>query len=91
LAALLFTPPESFMALMMSAFSKIVKTIITLAHSLEMDAIAEGIETEYQLESLSNPDCVFVQGLLFSKPLNFNQVKVMLKDNVNFQNQILIT
>jgi diguanylate cyclase (GGDEF)-like protein len=49
---------------------EIVKTIITLAHSLGMEAIAEGVETSYQLAHLRNLGCGAVQGYFLSKPLN---------------------
>ena len=49
---------------------EIVKTIITLAHSLGMKVIAEGIETTAQLTHLKNLDCEAAQGYFFSKPLN---------------------
>jgi diguanylate cyclase (GGDEF)-like protein len=49
---------------------EIVNTIITLAHSLGMKAIAEGVETSYQLAYLSNLGCGAVQGYFLSKPLN---------------------
>jgi diguanylate cyclase (GGDEF)-like protein len=49
---------------------EIVKTIITLAHSLDMKAIAEGVETSYQLTHLKNLGCDAAQGYFFSKPLN---------------------
>lgn len=51
-----------------SAF--IVRAIITLAHNLQMQVIAEGVETEEQLEFLINQQCDFVQGFHFSKPLS---------------------
>lgn len=48
---------------------EIVKTIITLAHSLDMDVIAEGIETPQQQEQLRSLQCEYGQGYFFSKPL----------------------
>jgi diguanylate cyclase (GGDEF)-like protein len=47
-----------------------VKMIITLAHSLGMDVVAEGVETPEQLEKLQELDCNFVQGYLFSHPVD---------------------
>ena len=54
---------------------EIIKTIITLAQVLEMQIIAEGIETPDQLETLGALNVCFGQGYLFSKPLNAEQAK----------------
>lgn len=48
----------------------IVKTIITLAHSLGLDVVAEGIETQEQLNRLRELGCEYGQGFFFSKPLD---------------------
>ncbi|OHD90796.1 EAL domain-containing protein [Sulfuricurvum sp. RIFCSPLOWO2_12_FULL_43_24] len=47
----------------------IVKTIINMAHSLNMITIAEGVETLEQLDLLRKSGCNEVQGYYFSKPL----------------------
>jgi diguanylate cyclase (GGDEF)-like protein len=47
----------------------IARTIISLAHSLEMESVAEGIETQEQLAFLEAAGCEAGQGYLFSKPL----------------------
>jgi EAL domain-containing protein (putative c-di-GMP-specific phosphodiesterase class I) len=47
----------------------LVKAIIDLAHALKLEVIAEGVETEVQLEALQKMNCDFVQGFLFSKPM----------------------
>lgn len=47
----------------------IVKTIITLAHSLRLKVIAEGVETNDQLDFLRAHECDEIQGYLFSPPL----------------------
>ncbi|MFB2919374.1 EAL domain-containing protein [Aerosakkonema funiforme] len=47
----------------------LVPAIITIAHSLGMSAIAEGVETQQQLAKLRILNCGFGQGYLFSKPL----------------------
>ncbi|PNW31433.1 UNVERIFIED_CONTAM: hypothetical protein BEN50_19880 [Euhalothece sp. KZN 001] len=52
-----------------SQILQIVKTIITLAHNLNMDVIAEGIEEVKQWEILRELNCEYGQGFLFSKPL----------------------
>lgn len=46
-----------------------VQTIITMAKSLGLSVIAEGMETEAQREFLDNHDCHAFQGYLFSRPL----------------------
>ncbi|MBC6477525.1 MAG: EAL domain-containing protein [Hormoscilla sp. GM7CHS1pb] len=52
----------------------IAKAIITLAHSLGLDVIAEGIETPQQREILRSLDCEYGQGYLFSRPLDGQEV-----------------
>ena len=58
---------------------EIVRTIITLAHTLGMDAIAEGVETVEQLEQLKALNCEFAQGYLLAKPLNCQAIELMLE------------
>jgi diguanylate cyclase (GGDEF)-like protein/PAS domain S-box-containing protein len=48
----------------------ITSAIITLAHSLELNVVAEGVETHEQLEFLRQGGCDQVQGFLLSKPLS---------------------
>ena len=48
----------------------IVKTCIMLGHELNMDVIAEGVETEADLETLKLLKCDLAQGYYFSKPLD---------------------
>jgi diguanylate cyclase (GGDEF)-like protein len=52
----------------------IVRAVVTLAHSLGLVAIAEGVETEQQLEALRDLDCEIGQGYLFSRPVPPEQV-----------------
>lgn len=46
-----------------------VATIVTIAHNLGMDVVAEGVETESQLKYLKTLNCEQMQGYLYSKPL----------------------
>ena len=48
---------------------KIVTTIINLASSLDVDVIAEGVETKEQLAFLVKNKCNIIQGYLYSRPL----------------------
>ena len=47
----------------------IVRAILALAHTLEMIVVAEGVETQEQLEFLREHGCEMFQGFLFSRPL----------------------
>jgi EAL domain-containing protein (putative c-di-GMP-specific phosphodiesterase class I) len=47
----------------------LVAMIISLAHSLKLNVVAEGVETDAQSSILSSLDCDLVQGFLYSKPL----------------------
>jgi diguanylate cyclase (GGDEF)-like protein/PAS domain S-box-containing protein len=49
--------------------TEIVRTCLMLAHSLGMDAVAEGVETKEQLAQLRALGCEYGQGYFFSKPL----------------------
>jgi diguanylate cyclase (GGDEF)-like protein/PAS domain S-box-containing protein len=62
-----------------SSDKAIVKTIIAIAHSLNLDVIAEGVETEAQHRFLFNEGCAHFQGYRFGKPLPLKQFEAMLK------------
>ncbi len=57
---------------------EIVRAIITLAHSLGMDVVAEGIETPAQASYLRNLGCEHGQGYFFSKPLDGDGARAIL-------------
>jgi EAL domain-containing protein (putative c-di-GMP-specific phosphodiesterase class I) len=48
----------------------ITSTIITMAHSLGLSVIAEGVETQQQLDFLRERDCDEIQGFWLSQPLD---------------------
>ncbi|MCH9762839.1 MAG: EAL domain-containing protein [Gammaproteobacteria bacterium] len=48
----------------------IIKSMISLAHSLKLLVLAEGIETSEQLNLLKTLNCDIAQGYFFSKPLS---------------------
>jgi len=50
----------------------IAKTIITLAHNLNLTVVAEGVETIEQLNFLKDNGCHIIQGFYFSKALDIN-------------------
>lgn len=53
---------------------EIARTVILMAHSLEMSALAEGVETEQQLETLVSLGCDAVQGFLLARPMVAKEV-----------------
>jgi diguanylate cyclase (GGDEF)-like protein len=57
----------------------IVRTIIAMARSLNLDVIAEGVETEEQRILLIDKGCTNFQGYLFGKPVPIEQFDVLLK------------
>ena len=56
----------------------IVRAIITLGHALDLTVIAEGVETQEQLQYLSSLGCDVVQGFLFSKSLTASAFEELL-------------
>ncbi len=61
---------RAFTSRLESDHTAIVQTILTLAHTLGMDVVAEGIETPLQLEKLKALGCRAGQGFLFSPPVS---------------------
>lgn len=59
----------------------IVKAIITMAHSLNVQVVAEGVETDEQLEFLRSHGCDEVQGYLFGRPVPGEEFLKLLKED----------
>jgi EAL domain-containing protein (putative c-di-GMP-specific phosphodiesterase class I) len=62
---------------------EIVKTITDLANNLNLEVIAEGVETDYQLSLLKTLECENLQGFLISKPMNSEAAKSFLIEKLN--------
>ncbi|GGI93235.1 putative bifunctional diguanylate cyclase/phosphodiesterase [Legionella impletisoli] len=56
----------------------IVSAIIKMAHSLHLDVIAEGVETQEQLNSLIQNGCDFIQGYYLGKPSSTEEIEQLL-------------
>ncbi|MEZ2229210.1 EAL domain-containing protein [Microcoleus sp.] len=57
----------------------IVKAIIEMAHSLCLEVIAEGVETESEQDFIRRYKCDYMQGYLFSRPLPATDFEQLLK------------
>ena len=58
---------------------EIVKTIISMAKHLNMDAVAEGVETKEQQDFLINQGCHMMQGYYFGRPMPADKFEEMLQ------------
>ena len=56
----------------------IVNSVISLAHSLKLRVVAEGVETEAQSTTLKNLSCDEMQGYLVSKPVPPEDVPALI-------------
>lgn len=59
---------------------KLVESIITLAHNLDVKVVAEGVETLKQVEALQAMQCEEIQGFIFSRPIPAFEVERLLQD-----------
>jgi diguanylate cyclase (GGDEF)-like protein/PAS domain S-box-containing protein len=61
----------------------ITTAVIAMAHRLELEVVAEGIETLEQLAFLAEQQCEYGQGYLFSRPVPISEVAKLLDSNVS--------
>ena len=64
----------------------IVEVVLTLARSLHLEVIAEGVETREQFDILDRLGCTGYQGYLFLKPLDFNEITSLLRGRLKGEN-----
>ena len=67
----------------------IVRTIVNLGHELNLNVIAEGVETVEQFEFLRSINCDAVQGFLFSRPLAASDFESTMITQTNDRHQYL--
>lgn len=65
----------------------IVNTIINLAHTLNLTVIAEGVEYTEQLDYLKTQECDCIQGYLFSKPLDGEDIISLIHEIMGNEGQ----
>jgi EAL domain-containing protein (putative c-di-GMP-specific phosphodiesterase class I) len=59
--------------------AEIIRAIVAMARSLELEVIAEGVETPEQLAFLQGLGCHLYQGYLHSRPVALSDLKVLLE------------
>ncbi|WP_246028573.1 putative bifunctional diguanylate cyclase/phosphodiesterase [Shewanella atlantica] len=69
------------------ASNSIVIAIINMAHSLNLQVVAEGVETQQQYEFLLHHDCDTFQGYLFNRPLTADNFILAVKSGKNLSLQ----
>lgn len=62
----------------------VTRAIIDLAHNLDMEVIAEGVESEGQFQILGRLGCHYVQGYFISKPMNADDATLFLENPRTF-------
>ena len=67
--------------------SRLVDAIITLAHTLKLTVIAEGVETKTQLKHLRRLNCDDAQGFLFCKPISVEEFTQRLMQRLSLTSQ----
>ena len=59
----------------------LAESIVRMAHALELDVVAEGVENEAQAGLLRDIGCGYLQGYLFGKPVPAEEFELMLVNN----------
>ena len=61
----------------------LVRTIITMAHNLNLKVVAEGVETEEQYDFVRQHHCDSVQGFLYGRPLPIDDLRALLNESTS--------
>lgn len=57
----------------------VIKAVIALAQNLELDVLAEGVETDSQADFLKEQNCFLVQGYRYYKPMDAENIERLFK------------
>ncbi|MET0071439.1 MAG: EAL domain-containing protein [Candidatus Thiodiazotropha sp.] len=60
---------------------ELVNASILMAHGIGLEVVAEGVETEEQLNQLRNMNCEYAQGYLFSRPIDADSMGQLLQSS----------
>jgi diguanylate cyclase (GGDEF)-like protein/PAS domain S-box-containing protein len=71
---------RSFVSVLDKDHLEIVRTILNLAENLDMDVVAEGVETQEQMSLLRNLSCQSGQGYFFSRPMTVEEAEKVLEE-----------
>jgi EAL domain-containing protein (putative c-di-GMP-specific phosphodiesterase class I) len=66
----------------------IVNAVIAMAHSLGLRVVAEGVETDQQLQVLQNLNCDAIQGYLFSRPISREHATALLASPADIRRRV---
>ncbi len=69
--------------------ASVTRAIINMSHGLQLRVLAEGVETEDQLQTLSTNGCDLVQGHYFSKATSADEIATMLREDRRLPAQFL--
>ena len=64
------------------------RMVIGIASTLNLDLIAEGVETEEQLQFLKREGCRYIQGYYFSKPLTPNKALAYMQEHYGVETKV---
>ncbi|MEW8507736.1 MAG: EAL domain-containing protein [Candidatus Thiodiazotropha sp.] len=64
--------------------ASLCEAIIAMAHHLKLSVVAEGVETNQQLQFLQRRGCDYAQGFLFGKPMPVDQFTDYMRNNLVF-------
>jgi diguanylate cyclase (GGDEF)-like protein/PAS domain S-box-containing protein len=81
---------KSFVSDILNDFDsrKVIMAIVSLAHSLNLTVVAEGVETSEQYEFLKNEGCDELQGYFFSKPLSSEDFRKLVSQGLTIQKPV---
>jgi EAL domain-containing protein (putative c-di-GMP-specific phosphodiesterase class I) len=78
------------MAHLVGTNAKVVEAIITLAHNMDKQVIAEGIETREQMRQLAELGCEYGQGYYFSRPLPEQEASKLIAGQLSWEKDFAV-